>query len=83
MMALLKLAAAGIASYFLYNAIRHRGGAAVAEPAAFAHGEEPGQNFSQVRSAGTEGMRSDPKEWDKIDQAADVSFPASDPPSTY
>lgn len=50
-------------------------------PAAFAHGEiEPG-NFDQTRSAGPEGMRDAPANWDKIDQAADESFPASDPPS--
>jgi hypothetical protein len=35
-----------------------------------------------VRSAGTEGMRDPPENWDKVDQAADESFPASDPPPT-
>jgi hypothetical protein len=36
----------------------------------------------QVRPAGPEGMRSKPKrEWTKEDQAADESFPASDPPA--
>jgi hypothetical protein len=40
------------------------------------------QGAGAVRSAGPEGMRSDcDAEWDKIDQAADESFPASDPPS--
>jgi hypothetical protein len=35
-----------------------------------------------VRAAGREGMRSDDeREWDKVDQAVDESFPASDPPS--
>jgi hypothetical protein len=34
-----------------------------------------------VRSAGPEGMRTeDCPEWDKVDQAIDESFPASDPP---
>jgi hypothetical protein len=36
----------------------------------------------QIRPAGPEGMRSTPKrEWTKEDQAADESFPASDPPA--
>lgn len=50
--------------------------------AAFAHGEIEPTNFDQTRSAGPEGMRDHPGEgWDKVDQAADESFPASDPPS--
>lgn len=36
-----------------------------------------------VRDAGPADMRDKPKKWDKIDQASDESFPASDPPSTY
>lgn len=49
--------------------------------AAFAHGEIDAANFDQTRSAGPEGMRDTPgKKWDKIDQAGDESFPASDPP---
>ncbi len=35
-----------------------------------------------VRPAGPDAMRDPPKEWDKVDQAADESFPASDPPPT-
>jgi hypothetical protein len=34
-----------------------------------------------ARSAGPEAMRDPPKEWDKVDQSADESFPASDPPN--
>jgi hypothetical protein len=34
-----------------------------------------------MRSAGPEFMRDPPKEWDSVDEAADESFPASDPPS--
>jgi hypothetical protein len=34
-----------------------------------------------VRPAGPESMRNPPKDWDKVDEAADESFPASDPPS--
>lgn len=37
-----------------------------------------------VRDAGPEAMRDKPNEnWSSVDQAADQSFPASDPPSTY
>lgn len=50
-------------------------------PAAFAHGEIEPANFDQTRSAGPAGMRDAPDNWDKVDQAADESFPASDPPS--
>lgn len=50
--------------------------------AAFADGETDPENFDQTRSAGPEGMRDDhPDEWDKVDQAIDESFPASDPPA--
>jgi hypothetical protein len=36
----------------------------------------------QIRAAGPEGMRSKPRRaWSKEDQAADESFPASDPPA--
>ena len=38
-----------------------------------------GQSGS-ARSAGPEAMRDPPREWEKVDQAADESFPASDPP---
>lgn len=33
-----------------------------------------------ARSAGPEAMRDPPEQWDRADQAADESFPASDPP---
>jgi hypothetical protein len=34
-----------------------------------------------ARQAGPDAMRDPPKSWSKVDQAADESFPASDPPS--
>jgi hypothetical protein len=34
-----------------------------------------------ARSAGPEAMRDPPKDWEKLDQASDESFPASDPPA--
>lgn len=80
-MSLLQWAVAGAAGYAIWRvAQKNREHQA---PAAFAQGEESGGNFAQVRNAGAEGMRSDPKRWDKVDQASDESFPASDPPATY
>jgi hypothetical protein len=34
-----------------------------------------------ARSAGPEAMRDPPKDWGKVDEASDESFPASDPPA--
>lgn len=36
-----------------------------------------------VRPAGTKEMADPPRDWDKVDEMADESFPASDPPGTY
>jgi hypothetical protein len=54
------------------------------ERAAFKDKKPAGEKEAdvQVRPAGPDGMRSKPKrEWSKEDQAADESFPASDPPA--
>jgi uncharacterized membrane protein YebE (DUF533 family) len=72
------LGAVGYVAYKMINKERAHGGRV-----AFANGESNGANFAKVRSAGPEGMRSDPPTWDKTDQASDESFPASDPPATY
>lgn len=80
-MSLLHWAVAGIAGYAIYKAANKT--TTDAAPAAFAGKETPSGNFAQVRSAGPEAMRSDVKSWDKVDNASDESFPASDPPSTY
>jgi hypothetical protein len=37
--------------------------------------------FMSVRDAGPENMENAPREWDRVDEAVDESFPASDPPS--
>ncbi|MDO9370843.1 MAG: hypothetical protein Q7T68_19950 [Sphingopyxis sp.] len=52
--------------------------------AAFADNETDSENFDQTRSTGPDGMRSDARRaWDSVDQAADETFPASDPPANY
>jgi hypothetical protein len=54
--------------------------------AAFVH-DEPAPTYSGAggsRHAGPESTRSAPDEnWDKVAEASDESFPASDPPSYY
>ncbi len=36
----------------------------------------------EVRDAGPEAMKDKPvRKWDKVDEASDESFPASDPPA--
>lgn len=56
------------------------------QAAAFKDGKAAGPKDSdvQVRPAGAEATRDDkPADWDEVDQAADESFPASDPPARY
>ena len=75
---LLKLITASAIGYGLYRYATRQ--AEPTTPVAFAEGEAtPG--FAPVRNAGPEAMASDPKKWDKVDEASDESFPASDPPS--
>jgi hypothetical protein len=80
-MSLLKIFAAGAAGYALYRYVRHQQNPT--EHAAFAHGESDRPQHTDVRNAGPDAMRSDPPEWDRVDEASDESFPASDPPSNY
>ena len=80
MMSLLRFVAAGAGGYALWRWSKNRNGIAP-EPAAFADGESEPDNFDQTRSAGPEGMHDTPRrQWDKVDQASDESFPASDSP---
>ena len=79
-MGAIRLAATGLLGYGLYRMFARR---APVEPAAFASGEANTGGFSQVRNAGPAAMGSTTPHWDRVDQASDESFPASDPPATY
>ena len=53
-----------------------KGPAAVSAAGSWA---DPGSG--QGRPAGPDSMRDPPRSWDKVDEASDESFPASDPPA--
>jgi hypothetical protein len=36
--------------------------------------------FAHIRDAGCANMEFAPEDWDRVDEASDQSFPASDPP---
>jgi len=78
-MGLIRLALAGGAGYALYKYATR----SAAEPAYSGGPSSSGDNFAKVRDAGTHEMSNAPKTWNKVDEASDESFPASDPPSTY
>ena len=79
-MTLIRTAMLGVLGYVGYKYYRsHKD----MRDAAFA-GEGAGENFARVRDAGPEAMADAPRrEWTRVDQASDESFPASDPPATY
>ena len=39
------------------------------------------RDYGRVRPAGREATRDDRGRWDRVDEASDESFPASDPPA--
>lgn len=76
-MALFKMAALGVAAYAAWKFYENN--QTRDDSVAFATGEST-DGFAPVRNAGPDAMRSDPPEWDKVDEEVDESFPASDPP---
>jgi hypothetical protein len=62
-----------------------RNPAARAEPGGRAARRAPfgvaNRDHDPARPAGPDSMRDPPAEWDKVDEAADESFPCSDPPA--
>ncbi len=73
---------AGLAAgYFAYRYYQNHGHWPDSFSAAFAEGETDEENFDQTRNAGTSSMKSEPDDWEDIDDMSDASFPASDPPS--
>ena len=74
-------AAAGI-GYLVNRLWTGRGGNRPSRPALTGSGGHGAVGDSgAARSAGPEAMRDPPQDWDKVDQASDESFPASDPPN--
>jgi uncharacterized membrane protein YebE (DUF533 family) len=79
-MALFRLAAVAALGYFGYKYYEK---AKSEGDAAFATGQETGENFSKVRESGPHAMADKQREWTADDEASDQSFPSSDPPANY
>ena len=80
-MGLIRLAALGALGYVGYKVVDK---ARRDQNEAFAEGQAGGDNFAQVRDAGPQAMADPPKrDWDKVTEESDESFPASDPPANY
>jgi len=84
-MGVAKIAAVGLIGYGVCRLMAKR--KPVPTRAAFAAGEANGAGFREVRNAGPAAMASGfPQgasaflQWDRVDEASDESFPASDPP---
>lgn len=72
------VAGAGLGIYALAAGLSPRAGRRAGSRRA-----EPDMAPDPVRAAGPEAMRDKPASWDMVDERADESFPASDPPGTY
>ena len=72
---LLIVVSAGLGLYAVTARLIPRLGRKLAAPPAMA--------TDPVRASGPDEMRDRPASWDMVDERADESFPASDPPGTY
>lgn len=75
-------AVAAVAGYFVARRLRERHDWDRPAPA-LRNGRPPGPvgDSGNIRSAGRDDMRDQPRSWDSVDEASDESFPASDPPN--
>lgn len=48
-----------------------------------AAGRDDEDDHRYIRPAGRKEMSDPPRHWDRVDEAVDESFPASDPPGGY
>lgn len=69
------VAGAGLGLYAVMATVGPRLGRKMATP--------PRMATDPVRASGPDEMRDKPASWDMVDERADESFPASDPPGTY
>jgi len=76
-------ALAGFAAILFGRRWRAQGGGEQPAPALERGKTAPGPvgQSGAARSAGPEAMRDPPADWERVDQASDESFPASDPPA--
>ena len=76
-------ACAAAVGYFVSRRFRSWGDSDYDDAPALKVGRPAGfvGHSGNARPAGTEAMRDPPKEWTKVDEASDESFPASDPPN--
>jgi len=80
-MSLLKIGIASGLAYGLYRYLTAPSASGNSSRVAFARSESAPGN-SNVRNAGPAAMAAAPQTWDKVDQASDESYPASDAPSS-
>ena len=74
---LLLVAGAGMLALSAVKGAKRAQAMEAAERTRVKRGEGP------IRAAGPEAMEFPPKRWDMVDEQADQSFPASDPPGNY
>lgn len=79
--AILAMMGAAAAGYGLVAFLRRRSGGSHHRPAAVSGREDhvSSSDVNATRTAGPGAMRDPPKTWDRVDEAVDESFPASDP----